>query len=73
MMFRIISVTEQSNTPTRIKIKLIEGNAKMAKCRHLKILTCTGTLRQVIIRVYRLEIQSIMLVSSTKLCELLPL
>jgi hypothetical protein len=36
-----------------------------AKCRHLKILTCRGTLRQVIIRVYRLEIQSVMLVSST--------
>jgi hypothetical protein len=30
-----------------------------AKCRHLKILTCKGTLRQVFIRVrvYRLEIQ----------------
>jgi len=30
-----------------------------AKCRHLKILTCTWTLRQVFIRVYRLEIQSV--------------
>jgi hypothetical protein len=38
-----------------------------------KILTCKGTLRQVFIRVYRLEIQSIMLVFSTQLCELLPL
>jgi hypothetical protein len=27
-----------------------------AKCRHLKILTCIGTLRQQYIRVYRLEI-----------------
>jgi hypothetical protein len=44
-----------------------------AKCRHLKILTCKGTLRQVFIIVYRLEIQSVVLVFSTKLCELLPL
>ncbi len=36
-------------------------------------LTCKGTLRQVFIRVFRLEIQSIMLIFSTKLCELLPL
>jgi hypothetical protein len=35
------------------KIRLIEGNAK---CRHLKELTCKGTLRQVFIRVYRLQI-----------------
>jgi hypothetical protein len=34
------------------KIRLIEVNAKM---RHLKKLTCKGTLRQVFIRVYRLE------------------
>jgi hypothetical protein len=33
-----------------------------AKCRHLKKFTCKGTLRQVFIRVYRLEIQSVMLV-----------
>jgi hypothetical protein len=32
-----------------------------AKCCHLKILTCNGTLLQVFIRVYRLEIQSVML------------
>ena len=44
-----------------------------AKCRHLKILTFKGTFRQVFIRVYRLEIQSVMLVFSTQLCELLPL
>ncbi len=34
-------------------IRLKEDNAK---CRHLKQLNCKGTLRQVIIRVYRLEI-----------------
>jgi hypothetical protein len=36
-----------------------------AKSRHLKKLTCKGTLQQVLIRVYRLEIQSVMLVFST--------
>ncbi len=40
-------------------------------CRHLTIFSCT--LRQVLIRVYRQEIQSVMLVFSTQLCELLPL
>ena len=40
--------------------------------RHLKNLTCKGTLRQLFIRVYRLEIQSVMFVFSTQLCELLP-
>ncbi len=39
-----------------------------AKCRHLKKLTCKGTLRQVFIRVYSLEIQSVMLVLSSQLC-----
>ncbi len=33
-----------------------------AKCRHLKKLTCKGTLWQVFIRVYKLEIQSVILV-----------
>ncbi len=33
-----------------------------AKCRHLKKLICKGTLWQVFIRVYRLEIKSVMLV-----------
>jgi hypothetical protein len=56
--------------PDLRKIKLIEGNAK---CRHLKKLTCEGTLRQVFIRVYRQEIQSVMLVFLTQLCELLSL
>ncbi len=44
-----------------------------AKCRHLKKFTCEGILRQGFIRVYKLEIQSVMLVFSTQLCELLPL
>jgi hypothetical protein len=44
-----------------------------AECRHLKQLTCNGTLPQVFAGVYRLEIQSFMLVFSTQLCELLPL
>jgi hypothetical protein len=38
-----------------------------------KILTCKGTLRQVFIRFYRLQIQSVLLIFSTQLCELLPL
>ena len=43
----------------RRKIRLREGNAKY---RHLKKLTCKGTLRQVFIRVNRQEIQSVMLI-----------
>ncbi len=42
------------------------------KCRHLKKLTCKGSLRQVFIRVYRLEIQSVG-IFYTQLCVLLPL
>jgi hypothetical protein len=38
--------TLQVVSTNRRKIKLIEGNAK---CRHLKQLTCKGTLRQVFI------------------------
>jgi hypothetical protein len=38
-----------------------------AKCRHLKKLTCKGTLRQVLIRVYRLEIRSVIFLFSTQL------
>ncbi len=41
-----------------------------AKCRHLKKLTCKGILRDVFFRVFRQEIQSVMLVLSTQLCEL---
>ncbi len=42
------------------------------KCHNLKLLTCKETLRQVFIRVYRLEITSVMFVFSTQICELLP-
>ncbi len=52
------------------KKRLIESKAK---CRHLLKLACKRTLRQVFIRVYRLEIQTVMLVFSTQLCELLVL
>ncbi len=41
------------------------------KCRHLSKLTCKRPLRQVFIRFYRLQIQSVMLIFSTQLCELL--
>ena len=43
-----------------------------ANCRHIKKITCKGTLWQAFIRVYRLEIQSVMLVFSTQLFDLLP-
>ncbi len=43
-----------------------------AKCL-IKYCSCKGTLRQVFITVYRLEIQSVMLLFSTQLSELLPL
>ncbi len=46
---------------TRRKIRLIEVNAKF---RHLKKLTCKGTLRQVFIRVYRLEIANFLRIFS---------
>ncbi len=52
---------------------LINYKGIKAKCRYLKKLTSKGTLRHVFIRVYRLEIQPVMLVFSTYLCELLPL
>jgi hypothetical protein len=42
-----------------------------SKMSSSKILACKGTLRQVFIRVYRLEVQLVMLVFSTQLCELL--
>jgi hypothetical protein len=38
-----------------------------------KKFNCKWTLRQVFIKVYGLEIHSVMLVFSTQLCELLPL
>ncbi len=42
---------------TRRKIRIIEGNAK---CRRLKKLTYIGTLRQVLISVYWLEIANVL-------------
>jgi hypothetical protein len=47
-----------------------------AKCRQLNKFTCKGTLRQVFIRFYKLEKQSVMLslvYILDQLCELLPL
>jgi hypothetical protein len=44
-----------------------------AKCRHRKQFTCNWTLLQVFIRVYRLKIQSVVLVFSTQFCELFAL
>jgi hypothetical protein len=57
-------------TEERRKVRLIEVNEK---CRHLLKLTCKGTLRHVLIRVYRLEIANFlltfMLVFSAQLCD----
>jgi hypothetical protein len=52
---------------------LINYKDTKTKCRGLKKLTFKGSLRQLFIRVYGLEIQSLMLVFSTQLCQLLPL
>ncbi len=49
---------------------IMEGNAN---CRCLQKLTFKRTLRDVIIRVFRLETQSVMLVFLTQLYELLTL
>jgi hypothetical protein len=57
-------------SPSHGKINYIDTKAK---CRHLKKLTCKGTLRQVFIRVYWLQLPSVMLVFLTQLCEQLPL
>jgi hypothetical protein len=40
--------------------------------QNVKQFTCKGALRQVFIRVYTMEKQSVMFVFSTQLCELLP-
>ncbi len=45
-----------------LKHKLINYMDTKAKCRHLKKMNCKGTLRQVFIKIYRLEIHSVMLV-----------
>jgi hypothetical protein len=54
-----------------LTVKLYRQQCKMSSSK--KKFTCKGTLRQVFIRVNRLEIQSVVLVFSTQLCELLPL
>ncbi len=55
---------------------LINYKDKRVICRHLRKLTCKGTLLEVFIRV-KLEngdtVQSVILVFSTQLCELLPI
>jgi hypothetical protein len=51
-------------------INYIDGKSK---CRHLQKFTCEGILRQVFIRVYRMEKQSVILLFSTQHCELLHL
>ncbi len=62
-------------TTTRVSLDhgLINYIDSKGKFRHLKIFTCKGNSRQVFIRVYGPYIQSVMLVLSTQLCELLPL
>ncbi len=52
-----------------MKHGLIKYIDSKAKCRYLKKFTFKGTLRQVFIKVYTLEIQSVMLVFSTQLCK----
>jgi hypothetical protein len=52
---------------------LINYKDTKIKCRHLKKLACKGTLRQVFIRVYRLEIQSNVGIFDPTLCTLSPL
>jgi hypothetical protein len=59
---------ESSDSCITLMDQLIDTKTK---CRHLKKLTCKGTLWQVFIGVYRLEIQSVMLVFSTQLYDLL--
>jgi hypothetical protein len=70
VMFVTSSMVDCDSDSDHGQIDYIETKVK---CRHLKTLSCKGTLRQVFIRVYRLEIQSVMFVFSTQLCELLPL
>ncbi len=62
----------QMLTSVRFANRLINYKDTKTKWRRQKKLTWKGTLRQVFIRVYGLEIQSVMSVFSTQLCELLP-
>jgi hypothetical protein len=50
---------------------ILESGKQRHQSRQLKKLTCKSTLRQVFLRIYGLEIQSVMLVFSTQLCKLL--
>jgi hypothetical protein len=60
--------------PRHGQLGMYHGLKKTPKqCHYLKLLTCKETLWQVFIRVYRLEITSVMFVFSTQICELLPL
>ena len=52
---------------------LIHFKDNNTECRYQNKLTCKKTLWHGFIRVYRLEIQSVMLVFSTQLCEMLSL
>ncbi len=61
---RTVHEPQKSEPVTR---ELINFEDTKTKCRHLKKLTSKGTLRQVVITVYRLEIQSVLLVFSTQL------
>jgi hypothetical protein len=56
-----------------VTYRLINNIDTKPKCRHLKKFTCKETLWQIFIRVYKLDISSVMLVLLTQLCELLPL
>ncbi len=61
-------LTEHADTITdRFCHGLINYIDTKVKCRHLNKLISKGTLRQMFIRVYRLEIQSVMLVFSMQL------
>jgi hypothetical protein len=66
---KIIFMASCLDPPIRHHHGLINYIDTKAKC-HLKKFTCFWTLRQVL---YRLVIQSVMLVFLAQLCELLPL
>jgi hypothetical protein len=51
---------------------LINYKDTKVKFSHLKKLTCKGPMRQVFIRVYRLEIQKVMLLFSTQFWSCCP-
>jgi hypothetical protein len=52
--------------------RIINYKRHQSKMSSSENIACKGTLQQVFIRVYRLEIQSIMLALSIQLCKLLP-